>query len=81
MMNMYQAFATDLNQLLNGARAVRITVPGYMPLSVEEIGSSGDGYRLLSLCHVWTAPDVSRGNGTERSTQVLQSCVRPVDVA
>lgn len=51
MLNMYQAFATDLNQLLNGARAVRITVPGYMPLSVEEIGSSGDGYRLLSLCH------------------------------
>ena len=50
-MNMYQAFATDLNQLLNGARAVRITVPGYMPLSVEEIGSSGEGYRLVSLCH------------------------------
>ena len=38
-MKLYQAFATDLNHLLNGARAVRITVPGYMPLSVEEIGS------------------------------------------
>lgn len=50
-MNMYQAFATDLNQLLNGARAVRITVPGYMPLSVEEIGPSGDGHRVVSLCH------------------------------
>ena len=50
-MKLYQAFATDLNQLLNSARAVRITVPGYMPLSVEEIGSSGDGYRLVSLCH------------------------------
>jgi hypothetical protein len=50
-MKLYQAFATDLNHLLNGARAVRITVPGYMPLSVEEIGSSGDGYRLVSLCH------------------------------
>jgi hypothetical protein len=50
MMKLYQAFATDLNHLLNGARAVRITVPGYMPLSVEEIGSSGDGYRLVSLC-------------------------------
>ena len=49
-MKMYQAFATDLNHLLNGARAVRITVPGTMPLSVEEIGSSGDGYRLVSLC-------------------------------
>ena len=51
MMKLYQVFATDLNQLLNRARAVRITVPGYMPLSVEEIGSSGDGYRLVSLCH------------------------------
>ena len=49
-MKLYQAFAMDLNHLLNGARAVRITVPGYMPLSVEEIGSSGDGYRLVSLC-------------------------------
>ena len=50
-MKLYQAFATDLNHLLNGARAVRITVSGYLPLSVEEIGSSGDGYRLVSLCH------------------------------
>ena len=49
-MKLYQAFATDLNHLLNGARAVRITVSGYMPLSVEEIGSSGDGHRLVSLC-------------------------------
>ncbi|MDF0653164.1 MAG: hypothetical protein P0121_17055 [Nitrospira sp.] len=51
MMNLYQAFATDLNHLLNGARAVRITVPEYMPLSVEEIGVSQDGHRLVSLCH------------------------------
>ena len=50
-MKLYQAFATDLNHLLNGARAVRITVSGYMPLSVEEIGLSGDGHRLVSLCH------------------------------
>ena len=49
-MNIYQAFATDLNQLLNGARAVRIAVPGYLPLSVEEIGTSRDGQRLVSLC-------------------------------
>ena len=51
MMNMYRAFATDLNHLLSNARAVRITVPGYLPLSVEEIGSSEDGHRLVSLCH------------------------------
>ncbi|MBK9949335.1 MAG: hypothetical protein IPP12_19435 [Nitrospira sp.] len=50
-MKLYQAFATDLNHLLNGARAVRITVPGYLPLSVEDIGTSGGGYWLVSLCH------------------------------
>lgn len=51
MMKLYQAFATDLNYLLNGARAVRLTVPEYTPLSVEEIGVSPDGHRLVSLCH------------------------------
>mgnify|MGYP001396354814 CR=1 FL=1 len=50
-METYLECARLLNELLAGARAVRITVPGYMPLSVEEIGSSGDGYRLVSLCH------------------------------
>lgn len=29
---------------------VRITVPEYMPLSVEDIGVSQDGHRLVSLC-------------------------------
>lgn len=51
MMKHYQEFATHLDQLLSGVQAVRITVPGFMPLSVEEIGSSGDRYRLVSLCH------------------------------
>jgi hypothetical protein len=50
MMNLYQAFATDLTQLLGHARAVRITVPSYMSLSVEDIGRSPDGHRLVSLC-------------------------------
>ncbi len=49
-MKLYQAFAMDLTQLLNGVRAVRITVPDYMPLSVEEFGVSQDGHRLVSLC-------------------------------
>ena len=49
-MNSYQEFATHLDQLLGGVQAVRITVSGYMPLSVEEIGTSGDGHRLVSLC-------------------------------
>lgn len=37
-MKIYQDFAKQLSQLLGGATAVRITVPNYMPLSIEEIG-------------------------------------------
>ena len=51
MMNMYRDFAADLTQLLHGHSAVRITVDGYLPLSVEEIGMDGEGNRLVSLCH------------------------------
>lgn len=50
-MNIYRNFAADVNQLLDGHSAVRITVSGYMPLSVEEIGFDGEGHRLVSLCH------------------------------
>lgn len=50
MMKRYLEFATHLDQLLGGVQAVRITVPGFMPLSVEEIGFSEDGHRLVSLC-------------------------------
>ncbi len=49
-MNIYREFATHLDQLLGGVQAVRITVSGFMPLSVEEIGFSEDGQRLVSLC-------------------------------
>ena len=48
---MYQEFAKSLDQLLGGVTAVRITVSGFMPLSVEEIGIDGEGHRLVSLCH------------------------------
>ena len=50
-MNMYQHFATVLAQLLGTDTAVRIRVDGYMPLSIEAIGTSADGNRLISLCH------------------------------
>ncbi len=50
-MRQYQEFAKYLDQLLGGMRAIRIAVYGYMSLSVEEIGSSEDGHRLVSLCH------------------------------
>lgn len=50
-MKIYQEFANSLDRLLDGHSAVRITVSGFMPLSVEEIGSDGEGHRLVSLCH------------------------------
>ena len=50
-MNIYQHFATVLAHLLGNETAVRLTVNGYMPLSVEHIGQSADGNRLISLCH------------------------------
>ena len=50
-MKTYQHFATVLNQLLGLDTAVRITVDGYMPLSVEEIGQSTEGNRLIAISH------------------------------
>lgn len=47
----YQTFAQNLIDLLGNVTAVRITVPGFMPLSIEDIGPSGEGNRLVSLCH------------------------------
>ena len=50
-MKTYQHFATVLTQLLGNDTAIRLTVNGYMPLSVEDIGKSTDGHRLVSICH------------------------------
>ena len=50
-MKIYQHFATVLAQLLGNETAVRLTVNGYMPLSVEHIGQSADGHRLIAICH------------------------------
>lgn len=50
-MKTYQDFAKKLLQLLGNDTAVRLTVPGFMPLSIEDIGRSGEGMRLVSLCH------------------------------
>ena len=50
-MNTYQSFAKSLLTLLGADTAVRISVDGYMPLSIEAIGTSADGNRLISLCH------------------------------
>ena len=50
-MKTYQYFAKVLAVLLGNETAVRLTVNGYMPLSIESIGTSADGNRLISLCH------------------------------
>jgi hypothetical protein len=50
-MKTYETFARDLDRLLGGDQAVRITVPGYMPLAIEAIGRSADGGTLVALSH------------------------------
>ena len=50
-MKTYQNFATVLVQLLGNDTAIRLTVNGYMPLSIENIGHSAEGNRLVSICH------------------------------
>ena len=50
-MKSHQLFATVLAGLLGNETAVRLTVNGYMPLSVEHIGQSTDGHRLIAICH------------------------------
>lgn len=50
-MKTYQHFATVLTQLLGNETAVRITVDGYMPLSIEHIGQSAENNRLIAISH------------------------------
>jgi hypothetical protein len=50
-MKTYQHFATVLAHLLGTDTAIRLTVDGYMPLSVEDIGQSTEGNRLIAICH------------------------------
>mgnify|MGYP001304259141 CR=1 FL=1 len=50
-MNTYQYFAIVLTGLLGHDTAVRLTVHGYMPLSVEHIGQSAEGNRLIAISH------------------------------
>ena len=50
-MKTYQYFAKVLAGLLGNETAVRLTVNGYMPLSVEHIGQSAEGNRLIAICH------------------------------
>ncbi|WP_447971728.1 DUF6908 domain-containing protein [Nitrospira sp. M1] len=44
-------FSHDLMLLLDGHSAVRVTVGGYMPLSIENIGLDGDRNELIAIMH------------------------------
>ncbi|MBC7837748.1 MAG: hypothetical protein H7Y39_03780 [Nitrospiraceae bacterium] len=50
-MKTYQYFAKVLASLLGNETAVCLTVNGSMPLSVEDIGQSIDGHRLIAISH------------------------------
>jgi hypothetical protein len=50
-MKSFSQFSETIDRLLGGARSVRITVDGYMPLVAEEIGPSAEGRRLVALAH------------------------------
>ena len=50
-MKTYTSFANLLQWLLGGDKAVKFTVEGYMPLSVEHIGTSGEGHQLVAIAH------------------------------
>lgn len=50
-MKTYQRFATVLTRLLGTDTAIRLTVEGFMPLSVEDIGQSAEGNRLIAISH------------------------------
>ena len=50
-MKSFTQFSETIDRLLGGARCVRITVEGYMPLVAEEIGDSAEGRRLVALAH------------------------------
>lgn len=50
-MNTYLSFAKTLQSLLGDDQAVKLTVEGFMPLSVERIGTSGEGHALVAIAH------------------------------
>ena len=50
-MKTYRLFAKNLLELLGEAQALRIISDGFMPLSIEDIGLSADGQRLIAISH------------------------------
>lgn len=50
-MKTYTSFANSLTKLLGSDQAVKLTVDGYMPLSIERIGMNDEGHQLVALAH------------------------------
>ena len=50
-MKTYIFFANSLTKLLGNDQAVKLTVSGFMPLSIERIGTSAEGHQLVALAH------------------------------
>lgn len=50
-MKTYRLFANRLMELLGDTTALRITSDGYMPLSIERIGSDAEGRDMIALSH------------------------------
>lgn len=50
-MKTYRSFAKHLLELLGEGQALRINSDGFMPLSIEDIGLSANGQRLIAISH------------------------------
>ena len=50
-MKTYRLFANRLSELLGDATALRITSEGWMPLSIERIGTDAEGREMIALSH------------------------------
>ncbi len=62
-MKSYQEFAKHLDQLLGGVHAVHITMPGYMPLPVEDIGVREAYFRM---CRPYLRAPIPEGTDEDR---------------
>ena len=50
-MKIYHSFASLLIRLLADDQAIKLTVEGFMPLSIEIISIPGDGPQLVAISH------------------------------
>ncbi len=53
-MKTYESFAKHLETLLDGDKAIELVVEGWMPLSIERIGTTAEGHSLIAMAHTGT---------------------------